>query len=56
MEQIFKFRNCPRCWDKSYDQLETYGYCVNCAFNSEDGVTPATLVPAWIRKSVRRFQ
>ena len=46
MNDYPSFCKCPRCGDYGFENLKTYGHCVNCLYVSdyEDGTSLAKVI------------
>lgn len=49
-----QFSRCPRCQDQSFEHLQSYGFCANCQYSSDDEVTSHAVMPRWAKSAPRR--
>ena len=50
------YSDCPKCGDQCFERLETYGFCFQCNYSSEDRLKPSPGLPRWVTQCLREAQ
>ena len=52
MDQVIYFSACPRCNEKSFEVLKTYGHCVQCNYFTDEDIEASPAIPKWAKDAV----